>query len=146
MTSARPNLIALLERVADGGEITAHELEEAIPDPFILDEQEKAAWEELGHWADDEDIRANDANYAAFKREWIRGHLSTLRNLDWHPDAPSLRQRIKVGIWLAAFLISGANYQLGWDIFGGYDKQLSVVLLLVGLWIMLPALGSLRRY
>ncbi|MDH2130407.1 hypothetical protein N5J77_04665 [Sphingobium yanoikuyae] len=146
MTSVRPNLIAMLERVADGGDVTAHELDKAIPNPLVLDEREKAAWEELSHWADDDDIRAKNTKYAASKREWMRGHLSTLRDIDWHPQPPSSHQRIKVGIWLALFLFSGASYQLGWGIFGGYDKQVSVALLFIGLWIMLPMLGSLKRH
>ncbi|WP_179045855.1 hypothetical protein [Sphingobium lactosutens] len=146
MTSARPNLIAMLERVADGGDVTAHELDIAIPDPLALDEREKAAWQELSHWADDEDIRDNDSKYAAFKREWMRSHLSTLRDIDWHPNPPSSRQRIKAGLWLAVFLTIGANYLLGWGVFGGYDKQIYIALLFIGLWIVLPALGSLKRY
>lgn len=146
MTSARLNLIAMLERVADGGDVTACELDRVIPDPLVLDAREKAAWEELSHWADDDDIRAKDAQYAASKREWMRGHLSTLRDIDWHPHPPSSRKRIKVGIWLALFLVIGASYQLGWGIFDGYDKQVSIALLLIGLWIMLPMLGSLKRH
>lgn len=145
MTSARPNLIAILERVADGGDVTTHELKLAIPDPLVLDEREKAAWEELCHWTD-EDARAKDSKNAAFKREWMRSHLSTLRDFDWHPHPPSSRQRIKVGVWLAAFLISGASYQLGWGIFGGYDTQVCIALLFIGYWILLPAFGSLKRY
>ena len=146
MTSARPNLIAMLECVADGGDVTAGELNKIIPAPLALDEREKTAWEELSHWADDEDIRAKDPDYAAFKREWMREHLSTLRYIDWHPNPPSTRQRIKVGIWLALFLLSGTSYLIDRNIFGGYEKQVSITLLLAGLWIMLPILGSLKRY
>ncbi|EQB11521.1 hypothetical protein RLDS_24255 [Sphingobium lactosutens DS20] len=136
----------MLERVADGGDVTAQELDKVIPDPLVLDEREKTAWEELSHWADDDDIRAKDIKYAASKREWMRGHLSTLRDIDWHPQPPSIHQRIKVGFWLAVFLFSGASYQLRWGIFGGYDKQVTVALLFAGLWIMLPMLGSLKRH
>ncbi len=78
MTAARPYLLATLQRVADGGDLTSKELHAAIPDPLLLDLVEKDAWEQLSHWADDEDIRAKDAKYAAFKRNWMRDHIAAL--------------------------------------------------------------------
>ncbi len=69
MSEARRYLLATLHRVADGGDVTDHELGAAIPDPLALNRSERYAWEELSHWADDEDIRANDPSYSAYKRE-----------------------------------------------------------------------------
>ena len=75
----RAFLMSALQRVIDGGDITLAELYRAIPDPRSLTTRgEKEAWEELSHWADDEDIRFKDAHYAAFKRDWMRDRLSAL--------------------------------------------------------------------
>ena len=78
MTDVRTYLLSTLQRVADGGDLTTAELDAAIPDPMLLDRAERAAWEELSHWADDADIRAKDAHYASFKREWMRAHIERL--------------------------------------------------------------------
>ena len=80
MTVARAFLVEALERVADGGDVLESELDAAVPDPFALDPAEKTAWEELSHWADDEDIRERDERYAAFKRERMRDHVAALRS------------------------------------------------------------------
>ena len=72
MTAARTFLVDALQRVADGGDIDEAELEAAVPDPFALDDLEKNAWEELSHWADDDDIRARDERYAGYKRDRMR--------------------------------------------------------------------------
>ncbi|WP_260483494.1 hypothetical protein [Sphingomicrobium flavum] len=78
MSEVREFLLAALKRVVDGGDIQIAELDAAIPDPLKLDKIEKDAWEQLSHWVDDEDIRAKDENYAAFKREWMRQHIASL--------------------------------------------------------------------
>jgi len=78
MTVARAFLLEALQRVADGGEVTESALDTAMPDPFTLDPAEKTAWEELSHWADDDDIREQDERYAASKRERIRDHVVAL--------------------------------------------------------------------
>ncbi len=78
MTDARLFLVEALGRVADGGDIDNAELDSAIPDPLVLDPAEKNAWEELSHWADDEDIRAKDPRYPILKRERMRDCLSEL--------------------------------------------------------------------
>lgn len=78
MTIARASLLEALQRVADGRDVTESELETAVPDPFALDPAEKAAWEELSHWADDDDIRERDERYAASKRERMRDHIAAL--------------------------------------------------------------------
>ena len=80
MTAARPFLVAALRRIADGGSIDHAQLEAGVPDPLSLDRDEKNAWEELSHWADDGDIRERDARYAAFKRAWMRDHLAALND------------------------------------------------------------------
>lgn len=78
MTAARAYLIETLQRVVDGGDLTTDELDAAIPNPLVLDPAEKDAWEELSHWADDEDIRAKDDRYASFKRDWMRDQIAAL--------------------------------------------------------------------
>ncbi len=78
MTAARAFLIEALQRVFGGGDLGEAELVAAIPDPFALDSKEKSAWEELSHWADDDDIRERDDGYAASKRERMRDHLRVL--------------------------------------------------------------------
>ena len=69
----------MLQRIAGGGDITTQELDAAVPDPIMLDDDEKRGWEELSHWAEDADIRAKDERYAAFKREWMRDRISAMR-------------------------------------------------------------------
>lgn len=78
MTAARTYLLETLQRVVDGGDLTTDELDAAIPNPLVLDPAEKDAWEELSHWADDEDIRAKDDRYASFKRDWMRDQIAAL--------------------------------------------------------------------
>lgn len=78
MTDLRQFLIEALTRVANGGDIDNAELHFAVPDPFVLDPVERNAWQELTHWADDDDIRAKDARYAVFKRERMRDCLLEL--------------------------------------------------------------------
>lgn len=81
MTSARDYLLATLQRIVDGGDLTTDELDVAIPDPGLLDgRSEKDAWEELSHWADDDDIRARDVRYSEHKRERMRDHIARLRD------------------------------------------------------------------
>jgi hypothetical protein len=78
MTAARTFLLEALQRVADGGDIFQQELDAAIPNPLVLDRNEKMAWQELSHWTDDADIRENDESYAAFKRDWMRDRIKAL--------------------------------------------------------------------
>jgi hypothetical protein len=78
MTVARDFLLKALQRVADGGDVTETELDTAVLDPFALDPAEKIAWEELSHWADDDDIRERDEPYAVLKRERMRDHVAAL--------------------------------------------------------------------
>lgn len=80
MTGSRDYLIATLQRIVDGGDLTIEELDAAIPDPRGLERAEKDAWIQLSHWADDSDIRAKDHRYAAFKREWMRDHIKALNS------------------------------------------------------------------
>ncbi|MBB5716557.1 hypothetical protein [Sphingomonas aerophila] len=78
MTAARAFLLKVLQRVADGGDVSEPELNTAVPDPFALNRAEKNAWEELSHWADDDDVRGRHQRYAASKRERMRDHLAAL--------------------------------------------------------------------
>jgi hypothetical protein len=77
-TIARTFLLEALQRVADGGDVTESELETAVPHSSALGPAEKIAWEELSHWADDDDIRERDKRYAASKRERMRDHFAAL--------------------------------------------------------------------
>ena len=67
----RAYLLTALQRVLQGGELAAEELREAIPSPEALQKHEKAAWEQLAHWAGESDVRARDQNYAVFHFEWL---------------------------------------------------------------------------
>lgn len=78
MTAARTFLIDALRRVVEGGDIDNAELNASVPNPFALDRDEKNAWEELSHWADDSDIRARDARYTTSKRDRMRDRLAAL--------------------------------------------------------------------
>ena len=80
MTVARAFFLEALQRVADGGDVAESELDTAVPDPFALDRAEKIAWEELSHWADDDDIRERDERYTAAKRKRLRDHVAALRS------------------------------------------------------------------
>jgi hypothetical protein len=95
MTVARSFLLEALQRVADGGDIGESELDTAVPDPLALDGAEKIAWEELSHWADDDDIRERDERYTASKRERMRDHIATLlsnaANAQLQTSGPTLR-------------------------------------------------------
>ena len=79
MTNARAFLLEALRRAAEGGDINEAELDAAVPDPLTLDRDEKDAWEQLSHWADDEDIRGRDHRYATMKRGWLRLRIAALR-------------------------------------------------------------------
>lgn len=78
MTAARTFLLEALIRVAGGGDVSEVELVTSVPDPSALDRDEKNAWEELSHWADDDDLRERDALYANYKRGRIRDHIAAL--------------------------------------------------------------------
>ena len=78
MSKARAFLLATLQHVADGGDLTVAELDTGMPNPLMLDPTERDAWEELSHWADDDDVRGKDVNYTAYKRERLRDRLAEL--------------------------------------------------------------------
>lgn len=78
MTANRNFLINALRRVLEGGDIDNAELDAAVPSPLALDRDEKNAWEELSHWADDSDVRARDARYTTHKRDRMRDRLAAL--------------------------------------------------------------------
>lgn len=80
MTEARAFLIAALERVIAGGDITNEELGTAIPDPASLRGAERGAWHGLSYWADDEDIRAKDPAYAPARRRSLCDLLYNLHD------------------------------------------------------------------
>ena len=63
---------------------------------------------------------------------------------EWDPRPPTTRERIVVGVWGAAFLLSVVNKYADWRLFGGYDKWVWGGLLLVGLFLF-ARLPGLRR-
>jgi hypothetical protein len=71
MTEARAFLLDALERVVGGGEITNDELKARIADPASLRGAERKAWHGLSYWADDDDIRAKDPEYAPSRRRQL---------------------------------------------------------------------------
>ena len=78
MFEARVFLLAALQRVVDGGDFKDAELNAALPDYATIDRDEKVAWQELSHWADDADIREKDGRYASYKRDRMRHCLELL--------------------------------------------------------------------
>ncbi len=78
MTDARRYLRDTLQRIVDGGDLTTEELDAAVLNPLLLGRVEQNAWEELSHWADDDDIRAKDERYAASKRNRMRDQIIAL--------------------------------------------------------------------
>lgn len=115
MSEARAYLLAALTRVADGGDITTDELGAAIPDSLALNGTEKAAWEELSHWADDSDIRAKDAHYASLKREWMRDHIAALHGYLPAEIKRGEHQASHMPLWgcaTAVLLVASAAYLL----------------------------------
>jgi len=76
--SHRSYLLHTLDRVLCGIELSRRELEAAIPLPQTLMGHENDAWEQLGHWADEADVRSRDENYTAFHLDWLRDLHSKL--------------------------------------------------------------------
>jgi hypothetical protein len=74
----RSYLFHALDRVLGGNELSRRELEAAIIHPQSLRGHENDAWEQLGHWADEADLRARDENYNAFHLDWLRDLHSKL--------------------------------------------------------------------
>ena len=115
MTDARAYLIAALQRVADGGDLTQDELDAAIPDPRALDRNEADACEELSHWADDDDIRVKDPAYGSRKRDRMRDHLAALTGYLPEEIERGEHKASHVPVWgcaAATFLIAVAAYLL----------------------------------
>ncbi len=71
-----------MKRVLAGNQITKAELFTAVPDPIALDQIERAAWQRLNQWADDDDIRASDEAYANMQRRHVVEALADLEALE----------------------------------------------------------------
>ena len=82
----RSYLFDALQRVLDGGELRPEEPRAAIVSSETLQRHEKDAWEQLGHWAGEADMRARDQNYATFHLDWLRDLHARLA-----PDEPGGR-------------------------------------------------------
>lgn len=78
MTDVRTFLIASLQRVIAGGDVTNEELYAAIADPAGLRGAERKAWHGLSYWADDDDIRTKDPNYGPSRRRQLGNLLADL--------------------------------------------------------------------
>ena len=72
MQGSRSYLLDALARVLAGAALNPDEPGVVIPDAGALPKHEKAAWEQLNHWAGEADVRARDANYAKFHLDWLR--------------------------------------------------------------------------
>ena len=55
----------------DGAELVGAELRAAITHPRNLAGHEHEAWEQLGHWVDEAEVRSKDKNYATFHLDWL---------------------------------------------------------------------------
>jgi hypothetical protein len=71
-------LIDMMKRVLAGEELTLGELLGAVPEPRTLDKIERLAWQRLGQWADDDDLRAKDEAYAEMQRRQVIAALADL--------------------------------------------------------------------
>jgi hypothetical protein len=70
--SPRSYLLPALERVLNGAELSRGELEASNINSKDLTRLENDAWEQLGHWVDEAEVRVRDRNYTAFHLEWLR--------------------------------------------------------------------------
>ncbi len=78
----RQALIDLMKQVLVGEEITNEDLLAAAPDPAVLDQIERLAWQRLSQWADDDDIRDKDHVYADMQRRHVAEALAALEALE----------------------------------------------------------------
>lgn len=78
MSEYRSALVETLRKVIDGGDITNDQLYAAFPAPEKLHGAERKAWHGLSYWADDDDIRAKDPDYAPSQRKQLTELLSAL--------------------------------------------------------------------
>lgn len=78
VTEVSTFLIDSLRRVIAGGDMTNDELDAAIADPVGLRGAERKAWHGLSYWADDDDIRTKDPNYAPSRRQQLGNLLADL--------------------------------------------------------------------
>lgn len=78
MTEASSFLVESLRRVIAGGDVTNDQLDAAIANPAALRGAERNAWHGLSYWADDDDIRAKDSEYAPSRRRQLASRLIDL--------------------------------------------------------------------
>jgi hypothetical protein len=78
VVNARTFLINSLRHVIDGGDVTNDELGAAVVDPARLRIAERKAWHGLSYWADDDDVRAKDPDYALLRRRQLVDLLADL--------------------------------------------------------------------
>lgn len=67
------------------------------------------------------------------------------RRYEFHPSPPTFRQRIAAAFLLALLVAVLANDLAGWGAFGGYDRQVCAVSVLVGSILMAWFLPGVRK-
>lgn len=79
MLTPRQFILAALEQITNGGDLTGAELSRGVPNSHALSTDERAAWLELQRWTEDDDLREKDAGYAHYKRDLIRDRFEAMR-------------------------------------------------------------------
>jgi hypothetical protein len=64
---------------------------------------------------------------------------------EWDPAPPTTKQRILCGILLALIIFTSANEFFGWQLFGGYDKQVTGACFLIAFIILIRFMPAARR-
>lgn len=90
--NVRLALIDMMKQALTDGNITNSELFAAAPDPTDLTELERVAWQRLSHWADDNDIRANDTAYADMQRRNLAAALADMEGLEAGYDPGEIKR------------------------------------------------------
>jgi hypothetical protein len=62
----------------------------------------------------------------------------------WVPRAPNLPERVGAGVYVALLAVLACSYFCRWSLFGGYEKQIGAVLVMVGL-VLLRFMPTVRR-
>lgn len=78
MSEQRIALVSTLRHIVAGGDLKNDELWAIVADPVKLTGTERKAWHGLSYWADDDDIRAKDPEYAGHRRAQLAELLDDL--------------------------------------------------------------------
>jgi len=55
---------------------------------------------------------------------------------EWDPRPPNLRERICAGVYVGALIVASCSTYADWKLFGNYDKQIAIGLVILGLVLM----------